>query len=145
VGDNTVLPPGVGGDVIRTIARPSLAKTQVVALDIGGEAGPENLVGPGTVLPVQPQQTTAPLPPVSASVTNVDSTVLAANASRKGLVVFNVGPSQAFFGMGTAAILNGGITLLPNGTWVMDPSTFFTGAIHAISSFSATLAIQEFN
>jgi hypothetical protein len=145
VSDNTVIPPAVGGDVIRTIQRPNLAKTQLIALDIGGEAGPESIVTPLVPFPVQPQQTVTPLGPVSAPVTNVDTTVVAANASRKGLVVFNVGPVAVFFGMGVAAILNGGIALLPNGTWVMDPSTFFTGAIHAICSFGSTLAIQEYN
>ena len=145
MGDNTVIPPAVGGDVIRTIQRASLAKTQVIALDIGGEAGPELLLAPGTALPVQPQQTVTPLAPASAPVTNVDTTVIAANAARKGLVVFNVGPVAVFFGMGVAAILNGGIALLPNGTWVMDPSTFYAGAIHAICSFGSTLAIQEYN
>lgn len=47
--DNTTLPSGSGGDTIRTIDRsvdtPAIAaKTQVVALDVGGEAGPEQLV-----------------------------------------------------------------------------------------------------
>jgi hypothetical protein len=43
MADNTILPPGTGGDTIRTIDRVTY-KTQVIALDLGGEAGPESLV-----------------------------------------------------------------------------------------------------
>lgn len=42
MADNTTLPSASGGDVIRTIDR-TTAKTQVLAIDLGGEAGPENL------------------------------------------------------------------------------------------------------
>jgi hypothetical protein len=51
VSDNTVLPQGSGGDTIRTIDR-ATAKTQIVALDIGGEAGPESIVAAANALPV---------------------------------------------------------------------------------------------
>lgn len=48
ISDNTQINPGVSGDIIRTIDRsldnpPGAAKTQVVAIDTGGEAGPEQL------------------------------------------------------------------------------------------------------
>lgn len=43
MADNTTLPSASGGDVIRDIDR-GTAKTQVIALDLGGEAGPEALV-----------------------------------------------------------------------------------------------------
>jgi hypothetical protein len=48
MSDNTTIPPGSGGDTIRTIDRaldvpPGSSKTQVVALDIGGESS-ESLV-----------------------------------------------------------------------------------------------------
>jgi hypothetical protein len=53
MSDNTVLPPGGGGDTVRTVDRGGV-KTQVVALDVGGESGPENL---GTqALPVDERQ-----------------------------------------------------------------------------------------
>ena len=86
-----------------------------------------------------------PLPPATASVTAADSVVLASNPDRKGLVVVNIGSTNVFFGCGAPAIMNGGIVLLPNGTWVMDTFTFFLGAIHAICGSSSTLAIQEYN
>lgn len=45
MADNTTLPIGAGGDTVRTIDRAG-AKTQVIQLDMGGEAGPESLVTP---------------------------------------------------------------------------------------------------
>ena len=50
MSDNTQLPPGSGGDEIRTIDH-GTAKTQVVALDAGGESG-ESLVTKTNPLPV---------------------------------------------------------------------------------------------
>jgi len=51
VADNTILPVGTGGDTIRTISRAGI-KTEVVQLDVGGEAGPESLVTTNNPLPV---------------------------------------------------------------------------------------------
>ena len=82
--------------------------------------------------------------PASAGVTNVDSTVLAANANRKKLVITNIGTTNVFFGDGAAAVMSSGIVLTPNGTWVMDSYTFSTAAIHAICASTSTLAIQEY-
>ena len=84
------------------------------------------------------------LAPGSASVTAVDSVVLAANANRKKCVIVNLGSVNVHFGDGQAAVLNSGITLTPNGTWRMSSYTFTTAAIHAICSSTATLAIQEY-
>ena len=53
MADNTTLNPGTGGDLVRTIDRGGI-KTQVMALDLGGEAGPESLVS-GGALPVAPR------------------------------------------------------------------------------------------
>jgi hypothetical protein len=51
MSDNTTLPTGSGGDTIRTIDR-TTSKTQVIALDYGGEVGPESLVTANYPLPV---------------------------------------------------------------------------------------------
>lgn len=82
--------------------------------------------------------------PATASVSGTDSTALAANAARKKLVITNIGSVNVYFGDGQAAVLNSGIVLTPNGTWVMDNYTFSTAAIHAICSATSTLAIQEY-
>ena len=52
MADNTTLNTGSGGDVIRDILRVSGAKTQVVQLDAGGQAG-ESLVSQTNPMPVQ--------------------------------------------------------------------------------------------
>lgn len=51
MADNTSLPPGTGGDTVRTIDRSSV-KTQVIQLDAGGEAGPESLATLNNPLPI---------------------------------------------------------------------------------------------
>ena len=57
----------------------------------------------------------------------------------------NLSSSDISFGIGTAAILNRGITLKPNGVWEMDEFTFNLSAINAIASGAgSTLSIQEF-
>lgn len=84
--DNTVLPTGGGGDAIRDIDRAGI-KTQVIIIDVGGQAGPESLVVPGNPLPVTdpkiPVQGQAPSsgslpvvlasdqPPVNVSITGI--------------------------------------------------------------------------
>ena len=82
--------------------------------------------------------------PATAAVTNVSTTVVAANASRKKMVIMNIGSVNVFFGDGASAVLNSGICLVPNGTWVMDRYTFTKSAINAISASSSTLSIQEY-
>ena len=84
--------------------------------------------------------------PAAVSVGITSTSVLAANASRNGAVFTNTSSHTISFGLsGNAAVLNSGITLSPNGTWVMDKFTFTTGAITAIASAaSSNLAVQEF-
>lgn len=86
----------------------------------------------------------APLAPATASVTSASSTVLAANASRRGLVIVNVGTVDVYFGCGTAAAMFSGIILTPYGTWVMDRYTFTTASLSAICTSASTLSIQEY-
>jgi len=68
MSDNTVLPAGAGGDTVRTIDR-GTSKTQVVGLDVGGEAGPESLVTGANPLPVSVGNFPA-TQPVSGTVTS---------------------------------------------------------------------------
>ena len=83
--------------------------------------------------------------PDFATVGLASSLVVAANANRKGLALVNLSSSDISFGIGTAAILNRGITLKPNGVWEMDEFTFNLSAINAIASGAgSTLSIQEF-
>ena len=87
-----------------------------------------------------------PMTPATATATTNSSTVVASNSARKGLIVMNLGTTNVHFGCGSTALLNSGITLNPNGVWIMDQYTFTTSAINAIvSTGTATLAIQEYN
>jgi len=85
-----------------------------------------------------------PSAPATASVTSSSSQAIAANALRKGLIIINLGATNVSFGCGATAVLNSGITLNANGTWVMDNYTFTTLAINAICASTATLSIQEY-
>ena len=89
--------------------------------------------------------TATPLTPGTVAVSNSSGAAVASNASRKGLVITNVGSASVFLGLGVAAQVNYGIALYPNGTWEMDSFTFTTAAINAISGTSSTLAVQEFD
>lgn len=86
MADNTTLNTGAGGDTIRTIAR-SAVKTQVVALDVGGEAGPESLVTSGNALPVSGSVSISNFPatqPVSGTVTTSPPANASTNVTQFG-------------------------------------------------------------
>jgi hypothetical protein len=99
----------------------------------------------GNLMMVTGSPTIVPLAPATYAVTNGSAQAIAANPSRTGLVITNVGTVNVFFGCGATAVLNYGLCLAPNGTWVMDRYTFYTGQINAICTGSSTLAIQEYN
>lgn len=83
--------------------------------------------------------------PSSVVVGITSISVVSANALRKGLILTNTSNKTISLGLdGASAVLNTGITLSPNGVWVMDAYTFTTGEITAIASAaSGNLAIQE--
>lgn len=83
--------------------------------------------------------------PTAASVGVATAQALASNASRKGLILVNSSSNIISIGIGSAAVLNSGITLYPAGSFQMDEYCFATGAINAIASVAASsLSIQEF-
>ena len=83
--------------------------------------------------------------PSSAAVTNSSGQVVASNTSRKGLVIINVGAANVSLAFGgNAAVVNSGITLVPNGVYEADQNIFVTDAVNAVSPSSSTIAIQEF-
>jgi len=110
----------------------------------GGGSGSVTVTNFPAIQAVSITPSGAALAPATASVSGVSTAVLAANASRKKLVVVNIGTTNVFFGDGTAAALNSGIVLTPNGTWVMDSYTFTTNALYAICASSSILSIQEY-
>lgn len=86
------------------------------------------------------------LAPASSVVGITSAEVIAANASRKGLVLLNLSKKRISFGLeGAPAVLGDGITLLGGGVYTMDKSTLTEGAITAIGEAVALdLGIQEF-
>lgn len=86
-----------------------------------------------------------PSAPTAASVGVASAQAVAAAATRKGLVLTNTSSNTISLGFGNAAVLNSGITLVPNGVFSMDEYSFDVGAVNAIASgATSNLAIQEF-
>jgi hypothetical protein len=105
---------------------------RVVHSDVQG-----NVVGAGVVAA-----------PATATATSSSTQVVAANPTRRGLIIINLGAVNVSFSYDgvSPAIVGGGITLTANGTWVMDQYTYSTNAVLAISaSTPCTLSIQEYN
>lgn len=92
-------------------------------------------------------QALAPKVATAASVGVVSGQILAANPKRTSLRIVNTSTNRVSIGVGVAAILDSGMTLMPSGgTWNMDGLDFTTDAIHAIASgATSNLAIQEFD
>ena len=85
-----------------------------------------------------------PAAPAEVTVNQTTTPVLAANATRTGLVLTNLSNGVISIGLGAPAVLDSGISLTPNGVWVMDGFTFVTTAINAIAQTAGSvLAVQE--
>lgn len=83
--------------------------------------------------------------PTFATVGVASASAVAANSSRKGLVLINTSSNTISLGFGAAAVLNSGITLAPGSIFVMDEYLYNTSAVNAIaSSASSNLSIQEY-
>ncbi len=131
-----------------SVANPSTTAAITLSTSVHGIAK-----GDGTTLSaaiagvdyLAPGVTLTPLSPATASVTSSSSQVVAANASRKGLVIVNEGTAAVYFGLGATAVNGSGITLSPGGVWVMDTYTFVTTSINAVSPTATSLSIQEYN
>jgi len=84
--------------------------------------------------------------PTFVTVGAASGAAVAANSSRKGLILVNTSANTISLGMaGATAVLNSGPTLLPGGVYSMGEFDFSTGAVNAIASAaSSNLAIQEF-
>ena len=131
------------------------AATETTASAINGKMnslGQKNMAGsmPVTIANDQQVFTQSKTPvganaPATASVGVTSAQILAAQASRKGLIIMNISTSVVSLGIGATAVLGSGITLLPGGTWNMDEYSFVVGAINAIASVAgSSIAIQEF-
>lgn len=83
--------------------------------------------------------------PFAVSVGTSTTTVLAANASRKGLTLVNNSAAKVYIAFGTAAVLGSGILLLPGGVFYMDEYSYSQAAVNGIASLAASSTTgQEF-
>lgn len=91
-------------------------------------------------------ETLTPKVATAASVGVASAQILPVNPARTSLRIVNTSANRVSIGIGVAAILDSGMTLMPSGgTWNMDSLDFTKEAIHAIASGSGSnIAIQEF-
>ena len=95
----------------------------------------------------QPKASLNPLEPSFFTVKNFSEKILSENTLRYGLYLVNTSKNNISLGFGTKAVLDSGITLVPNAVWCMNESSFYTGDINAISTRltgGSNLSIQEF-
>ena len=134
---------------VRVTENTSSEQLQHVRLDIGS-GSTESQVSSANPLPVSGTITTndpelTANAPAAASVGVASAEVVASNVDRTGLILTNTSSNNISLGFGTAAVLNSGITLTPNGTFNMDAYSFTTQAVNAIASGAGSnLALQEF-
>lgn len=88
-----------------------------------------------------------PLAPTSATVGTTSITVVAANAGRTGVIFTNLSANHISIAFNSnTAVINKGITLLPNDRWAMDHFSFTNTVITAVASAAnSALSIQEYN
>ena len=84
--------------------------------------------------------------PSAVSVGATSGLILAANTSRKGLVLCNTSNADMSLCFKVnSAVLYSGITILAGASWTMTKDTFTTDAIYGIASAgSSNMGIQEF-
>lgn len=84
--------------------------------------------------------------PAAVAVGVASALAIAANVNRRGLTLRNTSVNNISLGFGAnPAVLNSGITLIPNAEWVMNEYSYSQEAINAIAAGAASnLAVQEF-
>lgn len=119
------------------LGQTTMSASVPVALASNQSSIPVTIAGAGTPLTANA--------PTTATVGVASASALASNAGRDGVIIVNVSVNKVCLGLGSTAVLNSGICLLPGGTWTMDAFSFSTGTINAIASAaSSVISIQEF-
>lgn len=147
MADNTVINSGTGGDTIRDIDRSGI-KTQVLGLDIN-PGGAERLMTAGqqtaansVPVVIASDQTprragTATDASVADSATSV--TILAANALRRGAMVYNDSTATLYlrFSSSAASATSFGVKLFADDFYELSAGMVYTGAITGIWATAA--------
>lgn len=150
------LPSGASTSALQTTGNTSLANidagtpaalgqtTMSASMPVVIASDQSTLAVSGTVTATYAKTAQTASSPTAATVGTSSAQAVAANASRKGLVLTNTSVNIISLGLGATAVLNSGITLYPGGVFYMDADVFTVGAVNAIASAaSSNLAIQE--
>lgn len=106
---------------------------------------PVVLASDQSVIPVNTKTDLTPSAPTAASVGVTSAQILAANASRKGLILVNTSDNRISLGFGSPAVLDSGATLYPQGAFNMAEYDFDLSAVNAIASVAGSnISIQEY-
>lgn len=104
--------------------------------------------GSAVTQPISIVGSTTASAPTTATIGASSGTVIASNASRKGLALTNTSTGGQRISLHMAAgsaVLDSGITLWPGDSFVMTRETFTTAQVNGIASAaSGTIGIQEF-
>jgi hypothetical protein len=121
--------------------------TKIGGVAVGATNGLYVQPATSSLFPVSTKTALTPSAPTAVSVGVTSGTVLAANASRKGLYLVNTSANYISLGFGAAAVLYSGITLNPSGgSFWMSEYDFTTLIVYGISSGdSSNLSIQEYS
>jgi hypothetical protein len=103
-------------------------------------------VSPNNTVAVSSKTDLTPSAPATVAVGVASGSAVAANATRKGLILRNLSTARISLGFGSAAVLDSGVTLYPQDIFGMDEYDFDLGVVNAIASAVASnMAIQEYS
>jgi hypothetical protein len=79
------------------------------------------------------------------SVTSTASEILPANPDRIGAVIVNAGTAPIYLGFGAAPTIASGIYVAAKGSYTINLSLLFAGAVFAIAASAQSVRIVEFS
>ena len=142
-------PTGIGTKLAAASLSVTTASDEVVPLGQAAMAAsmPVTIASNQSAVPVNTKTALTPAAATAVSVGVASGLAVAANASRKGLILVNTSTARISLGLaGAAAVLDSGITIMASGSYNMGEYDFNTGAIAAIASAAASnLSVQEFS
>lgn len=99
-----------------------------------------------SAVPTRANNDLTPASPAAATVGVASAQAVAANATRRGVVLVNTSVNTISCAFGASAVLASGLTLESGAAFTMNEYTFDLGAINCIASAaSSNLSVQEFS
>jgi hypothetical protein len=107
---------------------------------------PFTLASDQPAVPTRSDNDLTPASPAAATVGVASAAAVAANATRRGLILINNSVATISCAFGAAAVLNSGLTLESGAAFSMNEFSFDRGAVNCIASAAASnLSVQEFS